>query len=79
MNALSNQKYSLPRKTNIKKLERPKTKIMMNIGEPDLAMLSSFIPNDGVGLARLEFIINNSIKIHPLALLNYNKLADKKD
>jgi len=66
------------RKTNIGKLARPKTKIMMNIGEPDLAMLSSFIPNNGVGLARLEFIINNSIKIHPLALLNYSKLTDKR-
>lgn len=66
------------KKTNIKKLVRPKTKIMMNIGEPDLAFSSSFIPNDGVGLARLEFIINNYIKIHPLALINYNKIRDKK-
>jgi len=63
-------------KTNIKDLKRPKTKIMMNIGEPDLAFSTSFIPNDGVGLARLEFIINNYIKIHPLALINYNKLTD---
>ena len=62
--------------TNIKNLKRPKTKIMMNLGEPDMAFTDSFIPNDGVGLARLEFIINNSIKIHPLALLNYNKLQD---
>ena len=61
-------------KTNIKNLKRPKTKIMMNVGEPDQAFSDSFIPNDGVGLARLEFIINNSIKIHPLALLNYKKL-----
>jgi pyruvate,water dikinase len=60
-------------KTNIKNLKRPKTKIMMNIGEPDMAFLSSFIPNDGVGLAREEFIINNAIKIHPLALINYAK------
>jgi pyruvate,water dikinase len=60
-------------KTNIKNLKRPKTKIMMNIGEPDMAFLSSFIPNDGVGLAREEFIINNAIKIHPLALINYEK------
>jgi pyruvate,water dikinase len=63
--------------TDIKNLKRPKTKIMLNIGEPDKAFLNSFIPNDGVGLARLEFIINNYIKIHPLALVNYNKLADK--
>ena len=63
-------------KTDIKDLKRPKTKIMMNIGEPDLAFSTSFIPNDGVGLARLEFIINNYIKIHPLALINYNKIKD---
>ncbi len=62
--------------TNIKDLKKPKTKIMLNIGEPDLAFVNSFIPNDGVGLARLEFIINNYIKIHPLALINYNKLKD---
>lgn len=63
-------------KTDIKDLKKPKTKIMLNIGEPDLAFSNSFIPNDGVGLARLEFIINNYIKIHPLALINYNKLKD---
>ena len=65
-------------KTDIKNLKKPKTKIMMNIGEPDLAFSTSFIPNDGVGLARLEFIINNYIKIHPLALINYNKIKDAK-
>lgn len=65
-------------KTDIKNLGKPKTKIMMNVGEPDMAFLTSFIPNDGVGLARLEFIINNYIKIHPLALLNYGKIKDKK-
>ncbi|MBU1557452.1 phosphoenolpyruvate synthase, partial [Patescibacteria group bacterium] len=59
------------RKTNVGNLKRPKTKIMLNIGEPELAFSSSFIPNDGVGLARLEFIINNTIKAHPLALINY--------
>jgi pyruvate,water dikinase len=64
-------------KTNIKEFKKPKTKIMMNIGEPDLAFVNSFIPNDGVGLARLEFIINNYIKIHPLALVHYNKIKDK--
>jgi len=65
-------------KTSIKNLARPKTKIMMNIGSPDIAFQSSFIPSDGVGLAREEFIINDQIKIHPLALLNYGKLKDKK-
>ncbi len=66
------------KKTNIKNLKRPKTKIMMNLGSPDLAFESSFIPNDGVGLARLEFIINSYIRIHPLALLNYKKLKDRE-
>ncbi len=65
-------------KTNIKNLKKPKTKIMMNVAEPELAFATSFIPNDGVGLARLEFIINNSIKAHPLALLGFNALKDAK-
>lgn len=65
-------------KTDIKNMKRPKTKVMMNIGSPDIAFATSFIPNDGVGLAREEFIINNTIKIHPLALVNYAKLKDKK-
>ncbi len=66
------------KKTNVKNLKRPKTKIMINIGEPDIAFSTSLIPNDGVGLARLEFIINNYIKIHPLALINYNKIHNRK-
>lgn len=65
-------------KTDIKNLPRPKTKIMMNIGSPDLAFEYSMIPNDGVGLAREEFIIDSHIKIHPLALLHYDKLEDKQ-
>ncbi len=65
-------------KTNIKNLKKPKTKIMMNMGEPEQAFTNSFIPNDGVGLARMEFIINNYIKIHPLALINFAKIKDTK-
>lgn len=65
-------------RTSIKNLAKPKTKIMMNIGSPEIAFSASFIPNDGVGLAREEFIINDQIKIHPLALINYSKLKDKK-
>ncbi len=65
-------------KEDIKDLKRPKTKMMMNVGSPDLAFPASFVPNDGIGLARLEFIINNHIKVHPLALLDYKKLTDKK-
>jgi len=57
-------------------LERPHTKIMMNVGNPEEAFRLSFLPNDGVGLAREEFIISNSIKIHPKALLDYHRLTD---
>jgi pyruvate,water dikinase len=66
------------KKTDIQKLTRPDCKIMMNIGSPDIAFASSFLPNDGVGLAREEFIVNNSIRIHPLALINYSKIKDAK-
>lgn len=66
------------RKTNLKKLKRPRTKIMMNLGNPEQAFSASFIPNDGVGLAREEFIINSYVKIHPLALLNFKSLKDKQ-
>ncbi len=64
-------------KTNVKDLKRPKTKIMMNIGSPDLAFKYSMIPNDGVGLAREEFIIDEHIKIHPLALLRFDEVKDR--
>ena len=66
------------KKTFLKKIKNPKTKVMLNVAEPSQAFGFSFLPNDGVGLAREEFIINNYIKIHPLALLNYSTLKDKK-
>ncbi|MFA6253291.1 MAG: phosphoenolpyruvate synthase [Patescibacteria group bacterium] len=66
------------KETDLKKIKRTRTKIMMNIGNPEMAMAQSFIPNDGVGLAREEFIITSYIKIHPLALLNFHKLKNKK-
>ena len=59
--------------------ERPKTQIMMNVGDPDHAFAVSRLPNDGVGLARLEFIINNHIGIHPMALINYPNLKKPAD
>jgi pyruvate,water dikinase len=65
-------------KVDIKNLKRPKTKIMMNVGNPEQAFEFSFIPNDGVGLAREEFIINEYIKIHPRALLNFHNLKDQE-
>ncbi|MEA2098112.1 MAG: phosphoenolpyruvate synthase [Patescibacteria group bacterium] len=61
------------KKTNIGKIKKPKVKVMMNLAEPDQAFTQSFIPNDGVGLAREEFIINNTIKVHPLALMALDK------
>ncbi len=56
-------------------LERPKTKIMMNLGNPEEALKLSQIPSDGVGLARLEFIVSNYIKVHPLALLHRDRIS----
>jgi pyruvate,water dikinase len=56
------------------KLPRPDTRIMMNFGIPDGAFIQSQIPNDGVGLAREEFIINSYIGIHPMALIEYDEL-----
>ena len=63
-------------RTNLKGLPRPRTKVMMNVANPEEVFTLSFIPNDGVGLAREEFIISNYIKVHPLALLDYAKIED---
>jgi len=63
-------------RVDAKNLERPKTKIMMNVGNPENAFNLAAIPNDGVGLARLEFIINQFISIHPMALIQFDKVAD---
>jgi pyruvate,water dikinase len=57
---------------------RPRTQVMMNVGDPDHAFAVSRLPNDGVGLARLEFIINNHIGIHPMSLVNYPNLRKKE-
>jgi pyruvate,water dikinase len=62
--------------TDLSELARPKTKIMLNLGNPELAFKYSFLPNDGVGLARMEFIITEYIKAHPMALLHPEKVAD---
>jgi len=56
-------------------LRRPQTKIMMNVGNPAEAFALSFIPNDGVGLARIEFIISTAIGVHPMALVRYGQLT----
>jgi len=61
------------------KLPRPRTQIMMNLGIPGSAFIQGQIPNDGVGLAREEFIINSYIGIHPMALIEYEKLKEKAE
>ncbi len=63
---------------SLKDLKRPKTEIMMNFGNPEEAFAFSMIPNDGIGLARLEFIITSYIKIHPMALVHPEKVKDPK-
>jgi pyruvate,water dikinase len=62
--------------TEISGLERPATQIMVNLGNPDLAFKTSFLPGDGVGLARMEFIISEYIRAHPLALLHPDRVED---
>ena len=59
-------------------LPKPRTKILMNIGNPEDAFSLSGIPTDGVGLARLEFIIANHIQAHPMALVHFDQLTDPK-
>jgi pyruvate, water dikinase len=66
-------------RTALSDLKRPKTQMMMNLGNPEEAFSLSFIPNDGVGLARLEFIISSYIRVHPMALLHPDQVKDTKD
>ena len=66
------------KRVNLQSLQRPKTWMQMNVATPDTAFDLSFIPNDGVGLARLEFIIAQNVRVHPMALLQFEKVKDKK-
>jgi pyruvate,water dikinase len=66
------------KKTKLDNLPTTKTPIMLNVASPDLAFKFAKIPNSGVGLAREEFIINNFIKVHPLALLTHKTLKDEE-
>lgn len=61
---------------DLTKIEKPATKIMVNVADPARAMALSFLPQDGVGLAREEFIVSNYVKVHPLALVNFDQLKD---
>jgi pyruvate, water dikinase len=60
-------------------LRRPRTGIMVNLGNPDLAFATAMLPNDGVGLARMEFIISEHIRVHPMALAEPRKVAAEAD
>ena len=66
---------------DLEKIPKLKTKIMVNIGAPEIAFKASFLPHDGVGLARIEFILAEKIRAHPLALYYFEKLKrrSKKD
>jgi pyruvate,water dikinase len=65
--------------TNLADLPSPRTHIMMNVANPAEAFSLSFLPNDGVGLARLEFIIGTHVRTHPMALLRPDRVADVKE
>lgn len=60
-------------------LKHPKTHIMLNLGNPEVAFKTSFLPNDGVGLARMEFIITEYIKAHPMALIHPERVTDASE
>ncbi len=63
-------------KTDLSQLAHPETAIMMNLGNPDQAFSFASLPVDGIGLARMEFIINEYIKVHPMALIHPKKVDD---
>ncbi len=63
---------------NIEKMPQTRTKVMLNLGTPEAAFKASFLKSQGVGLARLEFIIAEKVRVHPLALYNYEQIKDKK-
>lgn len=67
------------KKIEMSALKKTPVDIMMNVGNPDEAFNFASLPNSGVGLARLEFIINNSIKIHPMALVKPEMVTDFED
>jgi len=66
------------KKYELKKIPHLKTKISVNIGAPEIAFQTALIPNDGVGLARMEFIFAEKIRVHPLALYHYKKFKSQK-
>lgn len=72
---------NVPFETNLvdtSELKRPRTAIMLNLGNPELALRTAMLPNDGVGLARMEFIINEHIGVHPMALVDPEKVTSRR-
>ncbi len=65
--------------TELDDLDKPQTTILLNVGSPERAFANSQLPNDGVGLARLEFIINSTIQAHPMALLFPDRIEKPED
>ncbi len=65
-------------RTDVSTLARPRTHVMVNLGNPDIAFQTSFLPNDGVGLARMEFIVAEHIQVHPMALVHPQRIDDAK-
>ena len=63
---------------DLEKMGKPETEVMLILANPDTAMDTSLLPVDGVGLMRLEFVINNSIRVHPLALVHFDRIEHKK-
>jgi pyruvate, water dikinase len=66
------------KEVDVENFKKPKTPIMINLASPDGAFHWWHLPVQGIGLARMEFIINNIIKIHPMALVHFEKIKDKK-
>jgi pyruvate,water dikinase len=66
-------------RTNLGDVARPRTLMMLNIANPAEAFSQSFLPNDGVGLARLEFIISTHVRTHPMALVHPDRVTDLKE
>ncbi len=64
------------RQVDLAALPKPSTAIMLNVGNPGEALRAAALPNDGVGLARIEFIIASAVKVHPLALLHPDRVKD---
>jgi len=65
-------------RVSLKGLGRPRTKIMMNVADPETAFALSFLPNAGVGLARMEFIVSDWVKVHPMALVHFDRVEDRE-